>query len=116
VRRFSGILLRARELQKGESIRRAFHAHHALTSRKPKAKFVVAFPDPHAYIRTMQTRQEATMLKVSLTNFGTRYSETFESFEAAVAFCKSKGFECTISDGKGNVAGSWSPLYGSRRF
>jgi hypothetical protein len=56
------------------------------------------------------------MLKVSLTNFGTRYSETFESFEAAVAFCKSKGFECTISDGKGNVAGSWSPLYGSRRF
>jgi hypothetical protein len=115
VRRFSGILC-APESYKRAKHSSSFHAHHALTSRKPKAKFVVAFPDPHAYIRTMQTRQEATMLKVSLTNFGTRYSETFESFEAAVAFCKSKGFECTISDGKGNVAGSWSPLYGSRRF
>jgi hypothetical protein len=55
------------------------------------------------------------MFKVSLTNFGILFPDSFETFEAAVVFVKSKGFEATIFDTK-NVVGSWSPIGGTRRF
>lgn len=56
------------------------------------------------------------MFTVSLTNFGTHYADKFATFEAAVAFAKSKGFEATIHNDANGVAGTWSPLYGARRW
>lgn len=57
------------------------------------------------------------MFSVSLTNFGTYFAERFDSFEAAVAFARSKGFEATIHDNvAGGVAGTWSPIGGARRW
>lgn len=53
------------------------------------------------------------MFQVSLTNFGTYFAERFETFEAAISFAKSKGFEATIHDTKnGGIAGSWRPIGG----
>jgi hypothetical protein len=58
---------------------------------------------------------EASMFQVSLTNFGTKFSNSFATFEQAVEFAKSKGFECTIHSGN-SVAGTWSPIGGSRQW
>lgn len=54
---------------------------------------------------------------VSLTNFGIHFPQTFDSFEDAVEFAKSKGFEATIGYEPANgVAGTWSPIGGSCRW
>lgn len=45
------------------------------------------------------------MFSVSLTNFGTHFPDRFDSFEAAVDFAKTKGFEATIHNTAGGVAG-----------
>lgn len=57
------------------------------------------------------------MFTVSLTNFGTYFTNTFSTFEEAVEFAKSKGFEATIGYEKANgVAGTWSPISGAQRW
>lgn len=57
------------------------------------------------------------MFQVSLTNFGTYFADQFATFEAAVAFAKTKGFEATIHDVTyGGIAGTWSPIGGANRW
>lgn len=54
---------------------------------------------------------------VSLTYIGSYFSERFETFQKAVDFAVTKGFEATIHDiKKGGVAGTWSPISGSNRW
>lgn len=54
---------------------------------------------------------------VMLTNFGTKFADTFKTFEDAVKFAKTKGFEATISeDDLNEIAGTWSPIGGARRW
>lgn len=54
------------------------------------------------------------MFTVSLTNFGTHFADRFETFQAAVGFAQTKGFEATIHDlTHGGVAGTWSPISGA---
>lgn len=55
------------------------------------------------------------MFTVSLTNFGTHFADRFDTFDAAVAFAKTKGFEATIHTTSG-VAGTWSPISGATRW
>lgn len=57
------------------------------------------------------------MFQVQLTNFGTYLADKFNSFEQAVLFAKSKGFEATIHDNKnGGVAGCWHPINGVSKW
>lgn len=55
--------------------------------------------------------------QVSLTNFGIYFEEKFDSFQEAVEFAKSKGFDATIHDlVNGGVAGTWSIIGGARKW
>lgn len=57
------------------------------------------------------------MFRVVHPNFGRRFDKVFRSWQAAVEFAKSKGFEATIEDyANGGIAGVWSPIYGARKW
>lgn len=55
------------------------------------------------------------MFSVYLTNFQNHLEPRFASFEEAVAFARSKGFEASILLGRVCV-GAWSPICGARRW
>lgn len=55
------------------------------------------------------------MYHIFLSNMGYGFPDRFSTFDAAVAFAKTKGFEATIYHNKAPV-GHWSPISGATCF
>lgn len=54
------------------------------------------------------------MYRIYYINFGYYALDTFRGISLAVAYAKSKCFECAIVDDTNNTVATWSPIGGLR--